>query len=158
MVQDSNANLVRTAVSEIRELAARGLGRREIARRAGLGQATVYGILKGQHGIGPARAQQVVAAQITQRTVTIEQPDGTAIRGEPATGREASRIAKFANAEKRARRGDFSALDDPDFRRPVLMIVDGKRMRVRLPTDPRFIEELAMREDDVVNFAESESP
>src|SRR5262245_46694855 len=147
-------NLAALAIREIRDLAARGVSRREIARRSGLGQATVYGVIKGQHGLRAPVAERVVAAQITQRAVTIEQPDGTAIRGEPATGREASRLAKFANAEKKARRGDFSALDDPDFRRPVVMLVDGQRVHVRLPTDPAFIDEMAMREDDTVTFTE----
>jgi hypothetical protein len=150
--------LIALAIREIRDLAARGVSRREIARRSGLGQATVYGVIKGQHGLRAPVAERVVAAQITRRAVTIEQPDGTAIRGEPATGREATRLAKFANAEKKARRGDVSALDDPDFRRPVLMVVDGQRVRVPLPTDPAFIAEMAMREEDVVNFSESESP
>jgi hypothetical protein len=40
-------NLIALAIREIRELAGRGVSRREIARRAGLGQATAYGVLRG---------------------------------------------------------------------------------------------------------------
>jgi hypothetical protein len=151
-------HLIALAIREIRELEARSISRREIARRAGLGQATVYGILRGQHGISLRRAEQVVAAQITRRTVSVAQPDGSVIRGQPATGREASRLARFANADRMARRGDFRALEGPDSQRPVLMIVDGQRVRVPLPTDRAFIEDMAMREEDVVNYSESESP
>jgi hypothetical protein len=86
-------------------------------------------------------------------------PDGSRIRGQPATKPEASRLSQFAIADRKARRNDWSALDDPDFRRPVTVITqDGRRMRVRLPTDREFIREMAEREEDIVNYSESESP
>jgi hypothetical protein len=154
-------NLVALALREIRELAALGVSRREIARRTGgaVKPSTVYGVIMGQHGLSGRVAERVVAAQITKRWVTIALPDGSRIRGQPATKPEASRLSQFAIADRKARRNDWSALDDPDFRRPVTVITqDGRRMRVRLPTDREFIREMAEREEDIVNYSESESP
>src|SRR4051794_18223107 len=94
-------NFIALAIREIRELAGLGVSRREIARRARLHPTTVYGIIRGQHGIGRARAEQVVAAQITKRWVKIAQPDGSVVRGQPATERDALRLSKFGIADRK---------------------------------------------------------
>jgi hypothetical protein len=157
---DSSAILIRTVIADIAELTARGFGRREIARRTGLASSTVYGIQRGQHGISAARAAQVVARQMTYRSLrSVKLPDGSVVTGEPATARDSKAIADFGNAYQQALRGNISALDKPEFQRPVTLITaDGRRVRVRLPTDPAFIREMGERDEDIVEFQESETP
>jgi hypothetical protein len=86
-------------------------------------------------------------------------PDGSQVSGEPATARDSSVIAQYGQAvQTYLRTGDPSVLDDPSFRRPVTLVSRNGRVQTRLSTDPEFIREMGLRDEDVVEFLESETP
>jgi hypothetical protein len=147
------------AIREIQALANLRISRREIARRTGLGQATVYGVIKGQHGISEARAGPVAESLRLSRIVTINFPDGSQVSGQPATTDSARTIGRYGTAVHQAQQGNPTALRSGEFRRSVTLIDrTGERRRVRLSTDEDWLEEMGERDEDVIDFSESESP
>jgi transcriptional regulator with XRE-family HTH domain len=161
MVLDSSLGLVQSTIAEIFDLAARGFSQTEIARRTGYkSRGSIYDILRGRYRPTQARAEQIAARRITYRSErVIYLADGSQVSGEPATGRDASVIAKYGQAvQAYLRTGDPFVLDDPSFRRPVTLVSRQGRVRVRLSNDLDFIREMGLQDEDVVEFLESETP
>ena len=129
------------AVREIQRLLDRGFGQREAARQLGVSRGQLFNILHGRTGVGKQSATAILANAGQKQSMLVFRDYGQ-VWVQPATWANRSLIGEYWEAVKRAReKGDWSRVEELRGR-SVTIIDKGKRVRLKLVTDPDMLRQL----------------